>query len=101
MQHENDFPPVRLENIMAEIQEHEASHLVTAERNPVNGYTTFRFYGEDDHLQIQMTFDELDEDMGLRAKAVLDYLSAAEGFVLEADLQSVWDRDPLLRATRV
>lgn len=94
MHDEDDFPPVRLEDIMAEIQEHDASHLVTSERNSVNGYVTFRFYDMDDELQIKMTFDDLSEDMGVRAKAVLDYLASAEGFVLEADIQRVWDRDP-------
>lgn len=89
---EEDYPATTVEEVRAAIADHEASHLVTIERNDVNGYVTFRFYAENDALAGKLTFDELSDDMADRAKGVLDFLSSTEHVPLyQTDVEERWE----------
>ncbi|WP_327210517.1 hypothetical protein [Rhizobium leguminosarum] len=91
---DEDYPAVTMEDLQEQINEHEASHLVTLERNSANGYVTFRFYGANDELAGKMTFDELEEDMAGRAKAVLDFLSKTDRtLTYQEDVDAAWNAD--------
>lgn len=91
---DDDYPPVTVEDLQIEIDEHEASYLLTINRNPVNGMVTFRFCEESGNPVGELVFDELEEDMGERAKAVLTYVSTIDHFILyQNDVERVWSAD--------
>lgn len=91
---DGDYPPVTVEDLQIEIDEHEASHLLTINRNPVNGMVTFRFFEESGNPVGELVFDEIEEDMGERAKAVLTYIWAIDHFILyQNDVERVWSAD--------
>jgi DNA-directed RNA polymerase subunit H (RpoH/RPB5) len=93
---DEDFPQMSFKDLQLEIDCLEASELVTVERNDVNGYVSFRFYDTAGDLAGKLTFDEIEDDMVGRTKAVIDHLASTEHTVLYQDeIESVWDRyDP-------
>lgn len=96
MNDEDNFPTVSFNDVVAEIETHDAANLIMFDRNSVNGYVTFKFYGTGGQLEGKLTFDEVTEDMAHRAKAVLDHLSTTTKAVLFQDeVQNIWDNaDP-------
>jgi hypothetical protein len=86
---------VDFKDVVAEIETHEASHLVMFDRNAASGYVTFKFYGTNGELMGKLTFDEVSEDMVPRAKAVLDFLSSTprsmNSIPYQEAVQSAWD----------
>lgn len=87
-----DFPAASFEEIVAEIETHDAFELVMFDRSPSSGYVTIMFYERSGESAGKLTFDEPEEDMVFRAKAVLDFLSTTTGSVeYMVDVQSVWD----------
>jgi hypothetical protein len=92
---DDDYPAVNYDDVVAEIETHEASDLVTCEKGFPNGYVTFTFY-QDGHCRGKMTFDELSEDTAFRARAVLDFISTAKHVLLDqVEIDKAWnDADP-------
>lgn len=88
---EEDFPAVNYDDVMAEINAHDAANLVTCERTPHNGYVTFKFYQGNSSVA-KMTFDELYEDTAFRVKTVLNFLSDTHKLVDQADIERVWEQ---------
>jgi hypothetical protein len=94
---DDDFPEgMSFTDLELEIGCFEASELVNVERNAVNGYVTFRFYDTTGDLAGKLTFDEIEDDMVERTKAVIDHLASTENTILYQDeIESVWNRyDP-------
>lgn len=70
----------------------EASELVTVERNEVNGYINFRFYDTTGDIVGKMTFDEIEDDMVERTKAVIDHVASTDSTILyQNEVESIWD----------
>ncbi len=90
---DDDFPQtMSFAEMSFDISCLEASELVTVERNSVNGYVTFKFYETSGELAGKMTFDEIEDDMVARTKAVIDHLASTEHTILyQNEVESVWD----------
>lgn len=87
-----EIPGVSYDELVSEINKHEASHLIMLDRNDVNGMVMFRFYGKDSQCKGQLRFDSIDDDMAFRAGAVLDFLSQTENFVIDQmEIEGVWN----------
>lgn len=93
MTDEDEFPPsMSFQDLHSDIGCLEASELVTVERNEVNGYINFRFYDTTGDLVGKLTFDEIEDDMVARTKAVIDHLASTENTILyQNEVESVWD----------
>ncbi|TLX17213.1 hypothetical protein [Rhizobium sp. MHM7A] len=98
---DDDYPVVNYDDVVAEIEAHEASDLITCEKAFPSGYVTFTFY-QDGNCKGKMTFDELSEDTAFRAKAVLDFISTAKHVLVDqVEIEKAWDdADPDAALTR-
>lgn len=89
---EDDEPTLDFDTLVAEIEDHETGSLVSLERNPVNGYVTFRFYENSGELAGKLVFDELEDGMIGATKAVADYLANAEKSVeYQTEIEAIWE----------
>lgn len=94
-ENEDNYPSVNYEDVVAEINAHEAFENVMCERAFPSGYVTFTFY-QDGECKGKMTFDELYDDTAFRAKAVLDLISSSEHMLIDqVEIEKAWnDADP-------
>jgi predicted acetyltransferase len=92
---DDDYPVVDYDDVVTEINAHEAAELITCEKAFPSGYVTFTFYQEGNCIG-KMTFDELSEDTAFRAKAVLDFISTAQHVLVDqVEIEKAWeDADP-------
>lgn len=80
------------DTLVSEVGQHEAAELVMIDRNPVNGFVTFKFYDRGGSLAGKISFDALEDDMAGRANAVLDHLSSiTHTVVFQDEILQVWD----------
>lgn len=89
---EADYGGLDFDTLVSEVENHETGSLVGIERNKVNGYVTFRFYDGNGELAGKLTFDEIEEDMVGRAKAVADHLASTENTILyQSEVEDMWN----------
>lgn len=92
MDDDDNYPAVTFEEIVAQIETHDASELIMFDRSPSSGYVVFQFYDRSGEAAGKLTFDEPEEDMAFRARAVLDFLATTtDAIQYMDDIQSVWD----------
>ncbi len=92
---EENYPAVNYEEVVAEINAHEAFENISCEKAFPSGYVTFTFY-QGGECRGKMTFDELSEDTAFRAKAVLDLISSTMHLLIDqVEIEKAWnDADP-------
>lgn len=98
---EENYPAVNYDDVVAEINAHEAFENVMCEKAFPSGYVTFTFY-QGGECRGKLTFDELSEDTAFRAKAVLDFISSADHMLIDqVEIEKAWnDADPDAAPTR-
>lgn len=86
------YDPYDYATFVRQVEQHETSSLVSIDRNEVNGFVTIRFSDNAGHLAGKLTFDEVDEEMIGRIKAVTDHLAASENTIIYQDeVDEVWE----------
>ena len=92
---EEEYPAVNYDEVVADINTHDACENITCEKAFPSGYVTFSFY-QGGQCRGKMTFDELEEDAAFRAKAVLDFISSTPHMLIDqVEIEKAWnDADP-------
>lgn len=89
------FSTPSFEELVREVNSHDAGHLVVCDRAFPSGYTILKFYQGDSAVG-KITIDEIDDDTAFRVKSVLDFLAnASHTVVYQIEIEGVFDNaDP-------